>query len=183
MSVRMCTGLMSAYVLLAGCFQAEAPRPAAIARTENLSASPREALARVAVLAEYPDEKSTPALAALIRDAPDPGVRQEAIYALADVADAAEAPMIAEALSDPDVDVRLAAVDVLSTMEGETPAGLLASALNDANPRVRLAAVHAFGDREGPTSLLSLQQAAADPDARIRETAMELLEERGNPEP
>lgn len=178
MSASMCTGLMSAYVLLAGCFQSEAPPPAARPESRAPQGNAGNPERRVMALAEQPDESTVPALEAIVQDGTDPAARREAIYALADMGGEANAAAIADALRDPDDGVRLAAIDVLSTMDGDVSAGLLTGALNDADPRVRLAAVDAFGDMDGATAAMVLQQALSDPDARVREAATELLAER-----
>jgi HEAT repeat protein len=170
--------LVAAPVLLAACFQAEAPPPAAAPRPGIAASQSSEPLQRVLKLVDHPEEQALPKLAAIARHDANPAVREEALYAIADIGSEADAATIAEALRDPDEGVRISAIDILSTMDGETPAALLVSALQDANARVRLKAVEALGDIDGPTATLALQQALADPDARIRETAAELLEER-----
>lgn len=158
-----------ALALLAGCFQAEAPPPAAA----------RSDLQGVQRLADRPDGQTVPKLAAIARDDGDPAVRQEALYAIADIGTDADAPVIAQSLRDPDSSVRIAAIDVLSTMDGEAPAALLIEALNDPDPAIRLRAVDALGDIEGPMASAALQQALGDADAGVRAAAGELLEEPG----
>ena len=167
---------VAALVPLAGCFQSPAPPPAA--SPDIAARKPESPVQRVQMLGDHPDKTTMSTLTTIVRDGADPAVRQEAIYAMADIGGEANAATIAEALRDPDEGVRIAAIDVLSTMDGETPAALLVGALQDENARVRLKAVNAFGDSDGPTATLALQQALADPDVRIRETAAELLEER-----
>lgn len=176
----MCTGLMSAYVLLTGCFQAEAPPPAARPESQALQTDTGDPERRIMALAEQRDMQTVSVLESIVQGGAGPAERREAVYALADVGGETNAATIADALRDPDDGVRLAAIDVLSTMDGEVSAGLLTGALNDADPRIRLAAVDAFGDMEGPTAAMALQQALADPDARVREAAIGLLAERGS---
>lgn len=178
MTARKRAGLMTAFVLLAGCFQAEAPAPAARPESRAMEKDASNPERRIMALAEQPDVQTIPALEAIVQGGVDPAERREAVYALADVGGESNAAAIADALRDPDDGVRRAAIDVLSTMDGEVSAGLLTGALNDADPRIRLAAVDAFGDMEGPTATMALQQALADPDATIREAATELLAER-----
>lgn len=164
-------GLASA-ALLAGCFQTPASPPAA-------ASQPATATIRPAVpAAELLEAQPAPVVAAMMREAADPGIRSEAVYALAGFGGEAQVPAIGEALRDPDARVRSAAVDVLSTMGGELPAALLAQALNDPDPEMRLRAAEAFGDIEGPAAELALRQAVTDADGRVREAAAELLQER-----
>ncbi len=159
--------LIAVATLLAGCFQAEAPPPA------------QSELQRVQRLADRPDGQSASKLAAIARDEVNPAVRQEALYAIADVGTEADAPVIAQSLRDPDSSVRIAAIDVLSTMDGDAPAALLIEALNDPDPAIRLRVVDALGDIEGPMASAALQQALGDADAGVRAAAGELLEEPG----
>ena len=169
--------LVAALLPLAGCFQTPTPPPAATP-PGTAATQPDSPVERVLMLGEHPDKATMPILKTIVRDDADPAVRQEAVYAMADIGGEADAATIAEALRDPDERVRMAAIDVLSTMDGETPAALLVGALQDGNPRVRLRAVDAFGDIEGPAGSMALQQALSDPDARIRNVAAELIEER-----
>lgn len=178
MTTRKYAGLIATCVMLAGCFQAEAPPPVAQPESRFAQGDSANPERRIMALAEQPAEQTVPVLQAMVQGGTDPAARREAVYALADVGGETNAATIADALRDADPGVRLAAIDVLSTMGGETPAGLLSSALNDADPRIRLAAVNAYGDVEGPTAIMALQQALADPDALVRETATELLAER-----
>ena len=167
--------LAAALVPLTGCFQAPAPPSAA---TPPAAREPDSPVERVLLLGDHPDKSTMSTLTTIVREDADPAVRQEAVYAMADIGGEANAATIAEALRDPDDGVRMAAIDVLSTMDGETPTAFLVGALQDDDPRVRLRAVDAFGDIEGPTASMALQQALADPDATVREVAAELIAER-----
>jgi HEAT repeat protein len=169
--------LLMALLSLTGCFQAQAPPPATPPPGVAAKAADNE-VERVLLLGDAPDETTVSTLTTIVRSGADPEVRQEAVYAMADIGSEADAATIAEALQDPDEGVRIAAIEVLSTMDGETPKALLAGALQDSSPQVRLRAVDAFGDIDGPAATLALQQALADPDTGIREVAAELIEER-----
>ncbi len=166
-----------ALALLAGCFQSEAPLPAAPSRPADAAAQAR---ARVGAAVAPTHDAAMPTVADLSGQAlqdPDPAIRQDAVYRLADVSDRPGTPVIGQALTDPDPGVRSAAVEALVGVGGDESARLLAAALNDADPRIRLDAVDALAEVGGPTALLALQQAYVDGDPTVREAAAEAIEE------
>lgn len=168
--------LILAAVLMPGCFQAQAPRPAVPA-----AGAPGIVSLAVQDPAEFDRYQTIAGLALLARESENPLVRSEAIYAIADSGEDADAAIVGGALTDPDPGVRRAAVVALTGYDGEVPASLLAIALNDADPRVRLDAVEALAEIGGPTARLALRQALSDPDQRVRSAAIEMLQEPARP--
>ncbi len=164
---------LAAVLLASGCFQAEAPRPVSTPAAAVEAAAP----VRPAPLPTEVREPSVPELAAVLQGNPDPALRREAIYEIADAGNAADTGFIAEALNDPDPEVRHAAVVSLVSTRGETSAAWLALALNDPDPRIRLDAAEGLGEVGGPTARTALQQALLDPDPAVREVAAEMLDE------
>ena len=170
-------GLIALLVLPAGCFQAEDPRPA-VRTTEPAS----QAVWQMPGQGLQPEStQSVAELTAQAQASPDPALRREAVYAIADVGSDADVGAIGGALNDPDPGVRRAAVVALTGFDGEVPASYLVAALGDTDPRVRLDAVEALADIDGPTARQGLRQALADPDPRVSEAARELLEETERP--
>ena len=165
-------------VLPAGCFQQEAPRPAARA-PDAQSAAARQPPGH-GLTAEPPD-RSPAELAQEIRDAKDPALRRDAVYAMADVAGEPDVVAIGEALHDPNVSVRRAAVVALTGVEGEVATSYLVAALSDTEPQVRRDAVEALGEIGGPSVRQGLRQALMDNDAGVREAALQMLAENQAP--
>jgi HEAT repeat protein len=176
-------GLLAAVALLAGCFQAEAPRPAAQSPRADTGTSSSARAQAVMELAEENGARAVPELTSIALHDPDATVRREAIYSLADVGDTADKAVIGQALTDPDPRVRKAAIEVLTGLGDDDSASMLATALNDADPRIRMDAVDALGEVGGPTAALALQQAVNDSDPGVREAASEVLEELGTDQP
>jgi HEAT repeat protein len=162
--------LLISVLLLSGCFQAEAPRVAA------LTAAPRTAQAAAPALRS--DERVEKDLATTLQDAADPKGRSDAIYEIADAEGEMEsAALIGAALYDPEPDVRLSAVQALTGLRNESAADWLAIALGDPDARVRKTAVEALGEIGGPNARFLLQQALVDVDPAVREVAREMLDE------
>lgn len=156
-----------------GCFQSEAPREAA---TPTTGESPSRVQA-VTEIGERGDPASVPALAAMLRNDPDPAIRSEAAYAIADAGNPADTVFIAQALSDPDRNVRRAAIQSLVGAGDESSAAWLALALNDPDPRMRMDAVEALGEVGGVAARSALLQALNDSDADVRTMAAQMLDE------
>lgn len=165
--------LLIAVLLLSGCFQAEAPRIAALA------AVPRSAQAAAPALRS--DERVEKNLATTLQDAPDPEDRRDAIYEIADAEgdEMGSAALIGAALYDPEPEVRLSAVQALTGLRNESAADWLAIALGDPDARVRRTAAEALGEIGGPNARFLLQQALGDVDPAVREAAQEMLAEPG----
>ncbi len=160
-------------ILLAGCFQSEAPRP------PDSEGPPPQAVTRPAAVSPLPDdpEPSLTELAATAEHGASPAIRADAVYAMADVGTRSDPGAVGAALNDADAEVRRAAVVALTGLEGEVAASYLATALNDRDVRVRRDAAEALGEVGGPTARLALRQALLDPDPVVREIAAELLAE------
>jgi len=161
---------------LSGCFQEEAPRQDAPVAVSAKATKPQVASQRVAQLDED-NAASVPQLAATLDNSADPEVRRDALYAIADVGESADAAIIGEALYDPDPEIRLAAIEALTGIEGGISADWLSVALGDPDPRIRRTAVEALGQIGGDTSIFLLQQALADVDPGVREAAQQMLDE------
>lgn len=169
-------GLIIGMLLVSGCFQAEAPRPAA--RPANDAANDSRTQQQAVMRVEADDEPpAVPALAAILRERSDPASRREAVYAIADIGSQADSGFVGEALVDPDHRVRRAAVVALTGFGAEASVCYLALALNDPDPRVRMDAVEALGNVGSLEARLALQQGAIDPDPRVRAAAEQMLEE------
>jgi HEAT repeat protein len=171
------TGLMIAVLLLSGCFQAEAPRPAA---PPAGGLETREPQAQVRARAEVAEEEIPPAvtvLAATLRENADPGARRDAVYEIADAGIEGDTGFVGQALADPDLVVRHAAIEALTGFDAETAVSYLALALNDDDPRIRQDATEALGHIGSASARQALQQAAIDMDPNVREAAAQMLDE------
>jgi HEAT repeat protein len=169
--------LLIAVLLLSGCFQEEAPRPAvptAAARS-----------AQAAATALQSEERMEKDLATTLQDAADPEDRRDAIYEIADAEgnEMESAALIGAALYDLEPAVRLSAVQALTGLRNESAADWLVIALGDPEARVRRTAVEALGEIGGPNARFLLQQALGDVDPAVREAAEEMLGEPSRAEP
>ena len=155
-------GLLIATLLVSGCVQDVAPR-------HPPQAAP-------------PQDVESPTLARLalqVDENPDPAVRREAIFQVADRGEAEDVAVIGQALYDPDASVRLAAVKALTGVGDESAADWMLVALGDPDPRIRRTAVEALGEIGGGTARMLLQQSLADADEGVRVAARQMLDEPG----
>lgn len=158
--------LVIATALVSGCFQKEAPRLEAPVAARAASADLH------GPQVPHRAESSAPG-----RDADDPDVRRESVYALADSGHLDDAAIIGQALYDPDGRVRLAAIEALTGIRSEASSDWLSIALGDPDPGIRRTAVEALGEIGGETARFLLQQALGDADAGVREAAQQMLDE------
>lgn len=112
---------------------------------------------------------------------PNPGVRSDAAYRVAESAPLLGAEAAAERLSgmmlDPDAAVRDAAVFALVELGGPEAVEALAVPLQNPDPRVRQDAVLALTELESHASRALLHHALDDPDPDVRETARDALQD------
>jgi HEAT repeat protein len=135
---------------------------------------------RLAAVAELEDVGEREPFHGLLTDAlldPHPSVREEAAYALGQIGNAEDLPLLAHALVDPDDGVREAAIVALTEFGGDEAARTLAVALSDEDVELREEALHALVEIGGDVAVVLVRQALADEEAAIRELAIEALEE------
>jgi HEAT repeat protein len=163
--------------LVSGCSQEGTPRHATpeappakfVAQRVPTQQSIAKSVAEVPV--------SVQQLETLLNEAPDPQVRREAVYLIADAGKADDAALVGQALYDPDSRVRESAVEALTGIGDETSADWMLVALGDPDPHIRRTAVEALGEIGGVTAKLLLQQSLLDADAGVREAAEQMLAE------
>jgi HEAT repeat protein len=179
--IRFALPLIGTAILASGCVSRDAPdagaRPASPpASQRGVHAAP---VIRNTTEAVPTREAMPPArvLAQALRASPDPELRRDTVYALADVDDEGSAAVIGEALYDPDPGVREAAIEAMTGIDDAAAADWLSLGLGDPEPRVRRAAVEALGEIGGDTARFLLTQALGDADAGVREAAAQMLAE------
>ena len=180
--IRTGLALIGTVALASGCVQGDAP--AAGSHSARVTQVKPLAVAGRAAHAPQPAPKHgtespppAPVIEQMLRDDPDPELRREAVYALADAGPANSAAVIGEALYDADARVRVAAIEAMTGIEDGTAADWLSLGLGDPEPRVRRAAVEALGQVGGETARFLLEQALGDADSSVRAAARQMLEE------
>jgi HEAT repeat protein len=172
-----CAAVLAGLSVVSGCSQDEAPRHA------TLEAAPVTDVAQ-RIPAQHPAEKpveelpaSIPPLETLLVAAPDPEIRREAVYLVADAGEAEDAALVGQALYDPDSRVRESAIEALTGIGGESSADWMLVALGDPDPHIRRTAVEALGEIGGDTAEILLRQSLLDADEGVREAAQQMLDE------
>ncbi|MGH8243324.1 MAG: HEAT repeat domain-containing protein [Steroidobacteraceae bacterium] len=169
--------LLTATLLVSGCFQEVAPRHEAPADAASVSMDQRAVAPKSADAPAVEATATVPQLAQQAHEDADPEARREALYLIADAGEAEDAAVVGQALYDPDEAVRMAAVEALTGIGGEASADWMLIALGDPEPRIRRTAVEALGEIRGDTSRLLLEQAMLDADQGVREAAQQMLDE------
>jgi hypothetical protein len=172
-----CTAFLAGLWLVSGCSHEETPRhvtpkvtPAKFV-AQRLPAQNRVQKPVQAVRATVPQ------LGTLLYDAPDPKIRREVIYLVADAGKAEDAALVGQALYDPDSRVRESAVEALTGIGGESSADWMLVALGDPDSHIRRTAVEALGEIGGDTAKVLLRQGLLDADEGVREAAEQMLAE------
>ena len=172
-----CAAVMASLWLVSGCSQEEAPRHV------TPKVAPAKFVAQRAPT-QHPVENPVqdvpatgPQLETLLKEAPDPKIRREVVYLVADAGEAEDAALVGQALYDPDSRVRESAVEALTGIGGESSADWMLVALGDPDPHIRRTAVEALGEIGGDTAKLLLQQSLLDADESVRESAEQMLAE------
>jgi HEAT repeat protein len=168
--------LLISVLLLSGCFQEEASRHEAPAAAASSSVAVRAGTQFANQMSEE-EAASVPELATMLGSSPDPEVRREAIYAIADAGEPDDTAIIGQSMTDPDSRVRKAAIEALTGIGGKSSADWLSLGLGDPDPRIRQSAVEALGVVGGDTARFLLQQALADVDQDVRAAAQQILDE------
>ena len=129
-----CAAVLAGLSVVSGCSQEEAPRHA------TLKAAPVTVVAQ-RIPAQHPVEKpveelpaSVPPLETLLVAAPDPEIRREAVYLVADAGEVEDAALIGQALYDPDSRVRESAIEALTGIGGESSADWMSSCARRSRP-------------------------------------------------
>ncbi len=110
----------------------------------------------------------------------DAAIREDAIYALADLGSADSLASLEKVLADPIAEVRATAVVALADLRDARVIPALAVAATDPAVLVREEALYALAGLDAESVRPLLVQAATDADAGIRELARELIEEMGD---
>ena len=129
-----CAAVLAGLSVVSGCSQEEAPRHA------TLKAAPVTVVAQ-RISAQHPIEKpveelpaSVPPLETLLVAAPDPEIRREVVYLVADAGEVEDAAVIGQALYDPDSRVRESAIEALTGIGGESSADWMLSCARRSGP-------------------------------------------------
>src|SRR6185503_14281205 len=110
----------------------------------------------------------------------DPGVRQQAVIALAQAGDDPPVAALLEALTDPNWQVRANAASALGLRGGRNNVDALVAALRDTNWQVREQAAWALGLKGDARAIEPLVDALKDEHAVVREKAAWALGLKGN---
>jgi HEAT repeat protein len=163
--------------VVSGCSQEETPRHV------TLKVAPAKLVAQrvpAQTIVEKPAQEvpaTVPQLEELLYEAPDPEIRREAVYLVADAGEAEDAALVGQALYDPDSRVRESAIEALTGIGGESSADWMLVALGDPDPHIRRTAVEALGEIGGDTAEILLRQSLLDADEGVREAAQQMLDE------
>ena len=163
--------------LVSGCSQQETPRHVTpkVAPAQFVAQRVPAPMLVEKQVQEVP--ATVPQLEELLYEAPDPKIRREVVYLVADAGEADDAALVGQALYDPDSRVRESAIVALTGIGGESSADWMLVALGDPDPHIRRTAVEALGEIGGDTAKVLLRQGLLDADEGVREAAEQMLAE------
>ena len=142
---------------------------------QTMSRKTAERLDAVVDLGEIDTEAATNALVGALADA-DPGIREEAVEALAQKPSRLALDGLTQALYDADVNVRYAAIAALGERGSDAAALALGRMFSEKNEELSLDAIDALTDMAGPVAEGLLEQALSDERETVRDAAEEALE-------
>lgn len=126
------------------------------------------------VLAQWGDDRATPALLAAVRDE-DPLTRAAAVQGLGRLSLLAPGEWWSEAAVDAAAPVRAQAAWVIGKFQPPNGESLLLTLVEDQDPAVRVAALRGLKRVESPRTVSAVLQRCADDQAPARELAVDLL--------
>lgn len=137
--------------------------------------APDRRRAALALAEREPTDAAVDALAARVREDPDPDVRQFAVEALGDLGADVASTVAREALDDPNPWVRAEAVVVLDGRDRRGHADAIEARLEDEHHAVRRNALLSLSKHRGADLLETLLVFKDDDSERVREWVAELL--------
>jgi HEAT repeat protein len=146
--------------------------PALVVALSDEDASVRAAVARALGLMRSPD--GTKELSRVLRDDPDPQVRQSAAVALGFIGDRSAAGALTAALKD-HPGVRYAACQALSSLRDPSAVPALSEALKDPEANFRRAAAQSLGEIGDAAAVPALRPLLKDDDIGVRTAAVQSL--------
>ena len=172
-----CAAFLAGLSLVLGCVREDAPRQAMPDAVQATSVALRVKVPRPIEKPVEDAQATIPRLETLLVEAPDPEIRREAVYLIADAGEVEDAAFVGQALYDPDSRVRESAIEALTGIGGQSSADWMLVALGDPDPRIRRTAVEALGEIGGDTAKNLLQQSLLDADESVRNAAEQMLAE------
>jgi len=120
-------------------------------------------------ISSLPTEEEISKLQHILKQAPDAGLREEAVLALANSNDKTVIPIIESALADTSSDVRYQAIHVLTNAQ-KNPLSMLGQVLfSDPDPELRIEVLNLIALENTPASISFLEYAQNDTDENVRE--------------